>query len=92
MRMEIDKPRRDDESRGVDRSGRRAPGKLADRLDASIAHADVGAHGRRAGAVKDIASGDQHVKGRLRRGRARNQSDRHHHHHRSHYAHRSSSP
>ena len=69
--MEVDEARRDDEARGINRLRGGASGERTDRLHPVAANADIGAHRRRAGAVKHLAAGDENVKRRILRRCAR---------------------
>src|SRR5205085_12487753 len=61
MRMDIDEARRHDPVARVDDPRARGPADLADRRDASVLDPDVRAPARRAGAVDDLATGDDEL-------------------------------
>src|SRR5262249_42630526 len=62
MAMVVDKARRDDAARSVDRARRRT-GQFADLDDLAVLDRDIAAIGRAAGAVDDAAVLDQQVIG-----------------------------
>ena len=61
--MTVNEPRRNDETRGIDFTGRRRAGQISDGGDAVAGDADIGTDPRRTRAINDTATTDEDIEG-----------------------------